>query len=156
MGQAEFKSGRFANAFLGVGLLACSACVVWVALFMDETQFLGTHVRPGGIIKVIEQSIGWPASVVLMTFFGAWLTVYAVVSLWKAFDGTADVTATQEGLYFTGLSKTPRQPMKSSHIGALKLSAGTLFCGCTFMSRIGHCKVCSSARASSWRAGAKT
>ncbi len=37
---------------------------------------------------------------VLMLLFGAWLSVYSVVSLWKAFDGTADVTATAGGLRF--------------------------------------------------------
>jgi hypothetical protein len=35
-----------------------------------------------------------------LLLFGGWLTVYAVVSLWKAFDGTADVTATPNRLDF--------------------------------------------------------
>jgi hypothetical protein len=100
MDQAVFKSGRVSSAFLGLGLLALVGCIGWMVLFMDEDRFLGSHTRRGGIIKLIEASIGWPAFVVLMLLFGGWLTVYAAVSLWKALDGTADVTAMPDALHF--------------------------------------------------------
>ena len=108
MDQAVFKSGRVSSAFLGLGLLAIVGCVGWLVVFMGEDRFLATHARRGGIIKLVEQLIGWPAFVVLMLLFGGWIAVYSIVSLWKAFDGTADVTATPDGLQFhPAVRRTP-------------------------------------------------
>ena len=69
--QAVFKSTRIANGFLGVGLLVLAGCVSYIVLFIDEDQFLHTRTRRGGgLMKLIEQTIGWEFFIVLMVLFG--------------------------------------------------------------------------------------
>ncbi|WP_152417347.1 hypothetical protein [Sandarakinorhabdus sp. AAP62] len=99
--QVIFKSKRTSNALLGISLFVLVGCVFYVALFTNEHDFLSTRVRRGGgLIKLIEQSIGWNAFVVLLILFSFWLTVYAIVALWKAIDGTPDVTAFPDRIEF--------------------------------------------------------
>lgn len=96
---AEFKSSRSSNALVGLGLIALSgACLFF--LFASEEDFLQTRARRGGILKIIEQTIGWEAFLVLITLFGAWLIVYAIVHLWKAVDATPDVLARMDRIEF--------------------------------------------------------
>lgn len=56
--------------------------------------------RGGGIMKLIEQTIGWNVFSVLMIAFGVWAGIYAIVSLWKAIDTTPDITAYSDHLSF--------------------------------------------------------
>lgn len=97
---AEFKSSRASNAGLGLGLLAIFGCAAGLPFYASEDSFLHTHVRRGGMMKLIEQTIGWPLFCVLMIAFGLWCAVYGVVHLWKAFDATPDVTAHNDRLTF--------------------------------------------------------
>lgn len=98
--QAEFRSSRFTNTFLGVGLLALSACAFFLPFYSSEKDVLNSHVRKGGIIKLIEQAIGWETFSVLMMLFGVWLAIYGIVSLWKALDPRPDVAAGSERMEF--------------------------------------------------------
>ena len=98
--QAEFKSTRASNGVLGIGLLLLFGCILYVTLFGSEDELLGAHVRRGGIIKLIEQAIGWPLFVALMLAFGTWVAAHGIASLWKAIDARPDVTARGDRLDF--------------------------------------------------------
>lgn len=99
--QAEFKSSRTSNALLGLGILIIPVSTFYIAMFANEDEFLGTRVRRGGgLIKGIEQTIGWELFAILMIAFGVWGGIYSIVSFWKAIDPTPDVTAFQNGLEF--------------------------------------------------------
>jgi hypothetical protein len=67
---------------------------------MNEESFLSSEVRRGGIFKLIEQAVGWNIFAAGFCLFGLWIAVYAVVSIWKAYDPTPDVAATEAGLKF--------------------------------------------------------
>lgn len=98
---AQFKGARTGNFFVGIGLLLIPAGALYIALFSNEDQFLHTRVRRGGgIIKMIEQTIGWELFIFLMLLFGAWAMVYSIVSLWKVINTTPDVTAHPDHLEF--------------------------------------------------------
>ncbi|MFL6757513.1 MAG: hypothetical protein ACJ8EG_08050 [Sphingomicrobium sp.] len=99
--QAEFKLSRASNALTGLGLLFLTACILFVTLFVSESEFLGTRIRRGGgLVKLVEQTIGWELFVCLMIAFGLWVAVYAIVLLWKVIDARADVTAHTDRLEF--------------------------------------------------------
>ena len=99
--RAEFRLSRASSAFTGLGLLFLTASVFFVALFSNEAEFLHTRVRRGGgIMKLIEQTIGWELFALLLILCGLWAAVYAVVSLWKAISPVADVTAYDDRIEF--------------------------------------------------------
>jgi len=98
---AEFKSKRSSNFFIGLGLLLIPAGVAYLVFFSSEDEFLHTRVRRGGgLMKLIEQSIGWETFCFLMLAFAVWAIAYSAVSFWKVFDGTADVTAYDDHVEF--------------------------------------------------------
>lgn len=98
---AMFKGTRVANLALGLGFPLITFATFYLALYGNEAEFLQTRVRRGGgLIKLIEQSIGWGPFATLMLLFGCWCGVYGLVSLWKAVDSTPDVTAHQDQLEF--------------------------------------------------------
>lgn len=99
--RAEFKLSRMSNALTGLGLLFLTACIFFVGFFVSESEFLGTRVRRGGgLLKLIEQTIGWELFVLLIAAFGLWAAVYAIVLLWKVADARPDVTAYEDRLEF--------------------------------------------------------
>lgn len=101
MDQAEFKSSRTSNILMGLGLIGLAGLIIWLPLYMSEEEFLNTRVRRGGgLIKMIEQTIGWELFSKLMLLFGVWCFVYGVVSLWKFFNTSADVTAFSDHIEF--------------------------------------------------------
>lgn len=90
--SASFKSpdGPVTGFFLVLLGLLTTSLPIW----MTESDFLGTRVRRGGgLIKLIEQTIGWPGFTLLMGLFGLWLTAMGVVGLWKVINSKPDVTA---------------------------------------------------------------
>lgn len=98
---AEFRSSRGYNALLGIGLAALAVVTAGLPFYASEQEFLGTRIRRGGgILKLIEQTIGWQLFTILMVAFGLWLAVYGVVHLWKAIDTTPDVSARQDQVDF--------------------------------------------------------
>jgi hypothetical protein len=115
--QAEFKSGRWSNALTGLGLLLIPVGVFYLAMFSTEDEFLGTRVRRGGgLIKMIEQTIGWELFTILMLAFGLWAAIYSIVSIWKAVDGTPDVMALYDRLEFhPAVRRSPAQYDDISH-----------------------------------------
>jgi hypothetical protein len=70
---AEFKSSRLSNFVLGIVLLLIPVSTFGIAFLGNEDEFLDTRVRRGGgILKLIEHTVGWDMFVVLMVAFGIW------------------------------------------------------------------------------------
>jgi hypothetical protein len=115
--HADFKSTRGSNLLLGLGLLIIPVSTFYIALFGNEDEFLGTRVRRGGgVMKLIEQTIGWELFAALLVAFGLWAAVYSVVSLWKAFDSTPDVRAYPDRVEFhPAVRRAPARYDEISH-----------------------------------------
>lgn len=115
--KAEFKLSRGSSALTAVGLSFLTCCILFLPLYADEQRFLGTHIRRGGgLLKLIEQTIGWHAFVALMLLFGGWSAVYTVVTFWKVLDPTPDVTALPKELQFHPVvRRTPASYGEVSH-----------------------------------------
>lgn len=87
-----------------------TAGLFWLAEFGSEKDLLKSHARGGGIVKLIEQLIGWElfSTMVLIagfacavaTFFFLWKTVYTKPDL-QAFDDGIDF---HPAVKFTGVS----------------------------------------------------
>lgn len=98
--HAEFKSTHKSNFWVGLGLLIIPVSAIYIAFFLNEDVLLETHARRGGIMKLIEQSIGWVPFSILLLLFGAWATVYSIASFWKLADSTPDLTAYLDRIEF--------------------------------------------------------
>ena len=101
MDSAEFKSTWSSNFFTGVGLVVLSGVFFWLPLYMTEDDFLHTRVRRGGgIIKLIEQTLGWELFSILMFVIGFSVAVMGLVSLWKAINTKPDARVLETHLEF--------------------------------------------------------
>lgn len=98
--KIEFKSSRAANAGLGAGLLLLGIGAATFSIWASEATLLGSQVRRGGLLKLVEQAIGWELFAILIAVFGLWCANYGIVSLWKAINTTPDVTALPQGFEF--------------------------------------------------------
>lgn len=97
--QVTFKNpdGPFTGFFvffLGWGILT-------LPLWMTESDFLATRVRRGGgILKLIEQTIGWTTFSVLMMLLGVWCITLGFAALWKLFNRQPDLRAQSDKIEF--------------------------------------------------------
>jgi hypothetical protein len=104
--QATFRGDRnlilaFFMLLLGVG------CFIF-PFFFNEDDILSSRARRSGILKLIEQTVGWELFCLLILVFGAWALAMGIAVLWKAIDSTPDVTATYEGMTFhPAVRRTP-------------------------------------------------
>lgn len=84
-----------------MALMALSILIVSLPFWITEERFLGTRVRRGGgLIKMIEQTLGWELFSLLMVIFGVMLAMWSIASIWKLIDDTPDVTAHPDHLEF--------------------------------------------------------
>lgn len=98
--DAEFRTPRGAAVALGVLLAALAAGAVYVALWTNEEDLLNARVRRGGLVKMVEQAIGWDTFVLLMLGVAALLAIYAIAFLWRAVDRRPDVAIRTDRLEF--------------------------------------------------------
>lgn len=97
----EFSQPRMGVISAIIGFTILVGGPLYVALFMDEHEFLHAKMRRGGrIVKAIEQSVGWDNFAILTLAFALFTTVVFVVVLWKITDNTPDITAYHDRLYF--------------------------------------------------------
>lgn len=114
--KAEFKSSRFSNGVVGIGLLLLAAVIVAIPLMATEEEFLGSRARRGGFLKLVEQSIGWELFTALLVGFAVWCAIYGIVHLWKALNTTPDVTALPDRLEFhPAVRRSPASYDEISH-----------------------------------------
>jgi hypothetical protein len=100
LANAEFKTSYSSNLLTGVGLTVLSIGSVYWVTHTTEADLLNSHSRKGGIVKIIEQVIGWDFFVLLVVLFAVLGLAYALASCWKTIDKTPDVSAFDEHLEF--------------------------------------------------------
>lgn len=97
--RATYKSPD--GPFTGLFLVVLGFVMVSLPIWMTEADFLGTRVRRGGgIMKLIEQSIGWTGFSLLMGLIGLWCAAMGICALWKGLNRTPDVTAYPDRLEY--------------------------------------------------------
>ena len=86
----------------GYGILAIffALVVLSIPILATEEEFLGTRVRRGGILKLIEQAIGWELFLALMVMFALLVGAWGIVHIWKAVNTTPDATALADRMEF--------------------------------------------------------
>jgi hypothetical protein len=100
LAKAEFRTSFVGNLLTGIGLALLSIGGVYWVTHGTEADLLNSHSRKGGIVKLIEQIIGWDLFVVLIIVLAILGFIYAAVSCWKAIDKKADVAAFDDHLEF--------------------------------------------------------
>ena len=98
--SSDIASSRAGHFAMGVGLTLLAAVALSLPIIATEEEFLGARVRRGGIIKLIEQSIGWEAFVVLIVLFALGMLRLGIISFWKAVNDKPDLLASPERLEF--------------------------------------------------------
>lgn len=102
---AEFRAKR-SEHLISAGLASVmSAAMFGAALTGTEDRLLQSRPRRGGgIVKLIEQTIGWDLFVMLMLTIGIVAAVaslyFAVLFAWTTFDRRPDVRALQDRVEF--------------------------------------------------------
>lgn len=97
--SASFRSPD--GPLTGIGVVLLGLLTASVPIWLTEDGFLGARVRRGGgLLKMIEQTIGWPMFSLLMCLFGLWLIAMGAAILWKATDKKPDVTAYPDRIEF--------------------------------------------------------
>jgi hypothetical protein len=121
LANAEFKTSVSSNLLTGVGLSVLSVGGVYLVTHMTEADLLNTHSRRGGIVKLIEQIVGWDLFVILIILLAILGLAYAVVSCWKVVDKKPDVSAFDEHLEFhPAVRMSPASYDEISHWSAKK------------------------------------
>jgi hypothetical protein len=100
LANAEFKTSVSSNLLTGIGLAVLSIGGVYWVTHTTEADLLNSHSRKGGIVKLIEQIIGWDLFVILIISLAVLGLAYAVVSCWKAVDKKPDVSVFDDHLEF--------------------------------------------------------
>jgi hypothetical protein len=100
LANAEFKTSTSSNLLTGIGLGLLSIGGIYWVTHTTEADLLNSHTRKGGIVKLIEQIIGWDLFVILIILLAILALAYAAVSCWKAVDKKPDVSAFDEHLEF--------------------------------------------------------
>jgi hypothetical protein len=98
--KVEFRTSFGSNLLTGIGLALLSIGGIYWVTHGTEADLLNSHSRKGGIIKLIEQVIGWDLFVILIIILAIVGLVYAIVSFWKAIDKKPDVAAFDDHLEF--------------------------------------------------------
>lgn len=99
--EVEYRTPRGAAAMMALLLSAFAGGAVYVALWTSEEDLLNARVRRGGgLVKMVEQTIGWNAFVLLVLGIALLLAIYAVSYWWRAVDGRPDVTIHADRLQF--------------------------------------------------------
>lgn len=103
----EFRMPRAQQIFSGILFLGLSPIFFMMVFFYSEAEFLNKRTTgKGGILKLLEQIIGWEAFTVLMTAIGVYFLYIALTAIRAGISRTPNVMAFREHMKFHPTVKT--------------------------------------------------